>query len=1180
MSDSPKTPFVHLHVHTEYSMLDGLNRIPKMVAYAKELGMNSIALTDHGVMYGMYEFWKVCKENEIKPIIGCEIYVSPSDRSIKKEVDGISYYHLLLLAKNLTGYHNLIKLVSRAHIEGFYYKPRADVELLKEYSEGIICTSACPASPLGRHILRDEPDKAEEWLQTLYSIYKDDFYLELQRHGFEGADDLKDVDPKQFEVEQYNFLKEQVKINLQIRKWAKKYKIPLIATTDAHYLTADDETTQEVLFAIKDGKKIDDPDRRRAYKHTYIKPAEEMARVYSDLPEVLENTQKIADKVEFYKITYDRVQPKYNDIPKGMTSEEMLQKLTYEGAEKLYKDVTPEIKERLDFELKVIHDKGYDDYFLVVRDILNWARNEKIIVGARGSVGGSAVAYCLGIINIEPIKWELYFERFLNPERPSPPDIDMDIQDSRRDDVLKYVEEKYGKDNFCGIITFGKLATRIAIRDVSRVMNIDLNVADTLSKMVEVNFGKPKPISWMLEHSSEFKNMVESDAKLKLMAEVVSKIEGMCRHASTHASGYLITPNPITDYIPVQYETGSEDKVITQLEMGPLEYLDLMKFDFLGLQNLSIIDYTIKLVKSRHNKEIDIYNVPYDDKATYKLFQEGNTTAIFQFESPGMKRYLKDLKPETLEDLCFMAAAYRPGPMQFIPGYIDCKHGRKEPEYLVPELEPILGNTYGYIIYQEQVIRIAVDIAGYTMGQADTLRRAMGKKVMAIMQAQKETFVAGCISKGFTQEIGDQLFEYLLEFANYGFNKAHSATYAVLGYWTAYLKAHYPQDFMAARLTSVMNFPDKLTVALEEAKHMGLEILAPDVNKSRSEFVPEGEKTIRFGLDGIKNVGHNIVEELVATREEKGEFRSLDDFIARVPSSNSRTVESLIKVGAMNVFGRQSGLLKLYPDLLSKRSKEAKAKSTDQLGIFGGDSDKKENAIVASTPIPDVPDISVSQKLGWERELLGIYFSSHPLTRYVEFFKNERILQISETDPDDGKSITGAGLISRIKNITTKNGDPMAFLTLEDMNRTWDSVLFPKDFVKYKNKIAEGEVVLISGRCNKRNGEISIMINMIRNLDRTEDESNAESASDEIPVTNFSTAKKEVTLIIHESANQNDLAQLRDILLENPGDVEVIVCLKNEGKERKFKVTKKVSQDVLDNIISKLSLVEKINKSY
>lgn len=1173
MSDSPKTPFVHLHVHTEYSMLDGLNRIPKLVSYAKELGMNSIAMTDHGVMYGMFEFWKTCKANDIKPIIGCEIYVSPSEKELREEVDGIKYYHLLLLAKNLKGYHNLIKLVSRAHTEGFYYKPRADVELLKEYSEGLICTSACPAGPLGRHIIRDEPDKAEEWLKTLHSIYKEDFYLEVQRHGYEGGDDLSDLDTTQYNTEQLNFMKEQVKINIQLKEWAKKYNIPLVATTDAHYLTADDETTQEVLFAIKDGKKIDDPDRRHAYKHTYIKPAEEMARIYSDIPEVLENTQKIADKVEVYDILYDRVQPVYDGIPDGVTSTEMLRQLTFEGAEKLYGEVTPEITERLDFELKVIHDKGYDDYFLVVRDILNWARTQKIIVGARGSVGGSAVAYCLGIINIEPIKWELYFERFLNPERPSPPDIDMDIQDSRRDEVLKYAEEKYGKENFAGIITFGKLATRIAIRDVSRVMNIDLSVADTLSKMVEVNFGKPKPISWMMENSTEFKSLVESDAKLKSMADIVSKIEGMCRHASTHASGYLITPKPVTDYVPVQLESGNDEKVITQLEMGPLEYLDLMKFDFLGLQNLSIIDNALKLIKSRHNVDIDIYNVPSDDPKTYKLFQEGNTTAIFQFESPGMKRYLKDLKPETLEDLCFMAAAYRPGPMQFIPGYIDCKHGKKSPEYLVPELEPILGTTYGFIIYQEQVIRIAVDIAGYTMGQADVLRRAMGKKVMSIMQEQKKIFVDGCVNNGFTKEVGEELFDYLLEFANYGFNKAHSATYAVLGYWTAYLKAHYPLEFMAARLTSVMNFPDKLTVALEEAKHMGLEILAPDVNKSISEFIPEGEMALRFGLDGIKNVGHNIVEELVATRNEKGEFQSLDDFCIRVPSSNSRTVEALIKVGAMDSFGRQSGLLQLYPEILSKRTKDAKAKNENQLDIFGT-SEKTETATVASTPIPDVPDVPVSQKLAWERELLGIYFSSHPLTHYMDFFETEKIQQVSAAEPDDGKSITGAALISRIKAITTKNGDPMAFLTLEDMSRTWDSVLFPKDYVKYKDLVKEGDVVLISGRCNKRNGEISIMINLIKTLNQEES-----GVTDDLDLPKAESAPKKKTsvkLIIHESANQNDLSQLRDILLENPGDVEVIVCLKTDGKERKFKVTRKVSQNVLEETIGRLSLVEKM----
>lgn len=1174
MSNSSKPPFVHLHVHTEYSMLDGLNRIPKMVEYAKELGMNALAISDHGVMHGVYEFWKACKAAEIKPIIGCEIYVAPTDRTIKEEVNGVKYYHLLLLAKNLTGYHNLIKLVSQSHLEGFYYKPRADKELLEKYSEGIICTSACPASPLGRHILRDEPEKAEEWLKTLHSIYKDDFYLELQRHGFEGADDISNIDEKDYNEEQLNFMKEQVKINKYIKEWAKKYDLPLVATTDAHYLTEDDETTQEIVFAIKDGKKVDDPTRRRAYKHTYIKSQEEMARIYSDLPEVLENTQKIADSVEKFDITYERVQPHYLDLKEGETAQQVLRDITYEGAKNLYGEITPELTERIDMELGVIHDKGYDDYFLVVRDILNWARQQKIIVGARGSVGGSVVAYCTGIINIDPIKWELYFERFLNPERPSPPDIDMDIQDSRRDEVIAYAEEKYGHANFCGIITFGKLATRIAIRDVARVMNIDLNVADTLSKMVEVNFGKPKPISWMMENNNEFKNLVGSDARLGAMADVVSKIEGMCRHASTHASGYLITPKPVTDYVPVQLESGDSEKVITQLEMGPLEYLDLMKFDFLGLQNLSIIDYTLKLIKKLHNKEIDIYNVPNDDEKTYKLFQEGNTTAVFQFESAGMKRYLKELQPETLEDLCFMAAAYRPGPMQFIPGYIACKHGKQEPEYLVKELEPILQSTYGFIIYQEQVIRIAVDIAGYSMGQADILRRAMGKKVMSIMQEQKKIFVDGCVKNGFSEEIGTQLFDHLLEFANYGFNKAHSATYAVLGYWTAYLKAHYPREFMCARLTSVMNFPDKLTVALEEAKHMGLEILPPDINKSVSEFVPEDENGIRFGLDGIKNVGKNVVEELVNTRNEEGEFKSLDDFCARVPSANSRTIDALIKVGAMNAFGKLGGLLEVYPEILTKRSKEAKKKADGQLDIFG-QSEKKEDATVPVTPLPDVAEIPISQKLAWERELLGIYFSSHPLTHYEEFFAKESILQISQTQIEDGKSITGAALVARIKSITTKKGDPMAFLTLEDMDNTWDSVLFPRDYEKYKDKVSEGDVVLISGKGNKRNGEMSILINRIKNLVNNNEEEETEMDSE---VKEFATKKKVVTLCIHESADKNDLAQLRDLLLENPGEVEVIVCLKNNGKERKFKVTRKVSEDVIENIISKLSLVEKVLK--
>ena len=799
---------------------------------------------------------------------------------------------------------------------------------------------------------------------------------------------------------------------------------------------------------------------------------------------------------------------------------------------------------------------------------MKWARKQGIIIGARGSVGGSVVAYSLDISKLEPIRWNLYFERFLNPERESPPDIDMDIQDNRRMEVINYVEEKYGKENMCGVAAFGRLKTRAAIRDVSRVMKIDLSTADKLSKIVEVVYGKPKPISWMLENNSEFAEAVNSSPQLKEMTQVVSKIENLCRHVSTHACGYLITPEPNMNYVPLQTETGASNKVITQIEFTPLEYLGLMKFDFLGLSNLSIIDYTVKLLKKRRNIDVDIYNLVEDDKKTFKLIQDGNTTAVFQFESAGMKRFLKELHPENLEDLCFMAAAYRPGPMQFIQSYIDCKHGRKEPEYIIPELEPILGNTYGSLIYQEQVLKIAVDIAGYSMGQADILRRAMGKKVMKIMNEQQKIFVDGCINNGFTKEVGEKLFEYMLEFANYGFPKGHAAAYGVIGYWTAYLKAHYPLEFMSARLTADMSHPDKLTIALEEVRSMGLTILPPDINKSHSEFVPEGENAIRYGFDGIKNVGHNVVSELIAKRDEFGEYKSLDDLCMRVTSINSRTLESLIKVGALDSFGESNALLESFPSILTSCIKDAQKTNVGQLGIFGKKSTDGSDVVLKATPLKNVPKATLEDKLGWEKDLLGVYFTSHPIQEHSNLFKQLNIAMLGDANLVNGADVVGGCLITNIKQINTKKGDAMAFLTLEDTNRTIEAVLFPKDYLKYKDKVKQGDVVLVKGSCNLRNGEISIIVNylsLIRDL-------NSKSKVDVIN----SESKKMATVVLKDSASPNDLEQLRDILLENHGDVTVIIRVVYEGKVRKFKIKKMVDSDVIDGLITNLPLVEKV----
>lgn len=1164
-------PFVHLHVHTEYSMLDGLNRIPNLVEKVKENGMEAVALTDHGVLYGIYEFWNACKSADIKPIIGCEVYVSPKERTLKEEIDGIKYYHLVLLAKNKVGYHNLIKLVSLGHLEGYYYRPRIDRELIQKYSEGIICTSACQQGPISRHILRNEDEKALDWLKFFREIFKEDFYIELQRHGLSGSDEIPEDSKKSTDQIDVDYLKEQSKINKKLIKWAKEFNIPLIATTDAHYLNEEDKSTQEILFAIKDGKTLSDDSRRRPYDQTYVKTQQEMSVVYSDIPEVLVNTQKLADKIEKYDIKYDRVQPKYPDIPKGKNSQEFLKELVYEKAKIKYNGISSELKERIDHELKVIHDKGYDDYFLVVYDIINWARKNNIIMGVRGSVAGSVVAYSLSISNIEPIKWELYFERFLNPDRPSPPDIDMDMEDVRRDEVINYVKERYGHDCVSAIAAFGRLKTRSAIRDVCRIAEVDLKIADQLSKMITVQFGKPKSIEWMMENSKEFAQIINSDSRLKRITEEVQKIDGLCRHVSTHACGHLITPKPIIEYAPVQYEAGSKERIITQLEFTPLEKLDLMKFDFLGLANLTIIDYTLRLIKKNKDIDIDIYTLPQDDKKTFELFQKADTTSIFQFESPGMKRYLKELKPETLEDLCFMAAAYRPGPMQFIEGYIKRKHGEEEVEYLIPELEPILKVTYGYAIYQEQVIKIAVDIAGYTMGESDILRRALGKKIKEVLEEERVRFVDGCIKNGYSKDIAEKLFEYMLPFADYGFNKAHSASYALVAYWTAYLKAHYPLEFMSARLTADMEKPDKLIIALEEAKHMGLELLPPDINKSTGEFVPETNKSIRYGLDGIKNLGHNIVESIVIERDKNGEFKNLDDLCLRIPTINSRGLESLIKVGALDSFGPIGALLNIYPTVLNNVSKDAQKRNSGQMGLFS--TNTKSPVIVDSTPLPEVENIPVAQKLLWEKELLGIYFSSHPLVNYLEEPENNNLQTLGDCELKEGSFVSGACLLSNTRKITTKKGDPMIFLTLEDTKGEYDAVIFPKDYDKYKNKFEKGDILFVQGKCNQRNDNISIIINFISNL----------SQGEEVPkkvINSANSVRKKnnitATIFLKQGISGNDITQLKDILLENPGNVEVIVCLYTKGEMKKYKMKKKVDENIINELIKNMPLVDDI----
>lgn len=1084
--------FTHLHVHTEYSLLDGVNKIPTLISRIKELGMDACAISDHGVMYGVPEFWKYSKDSGIKPIIGCEVYIAPTARDIKQPVDGLKYFHLLLLAKNLTGYKNLVKLVTIANLEGYYYRPRIDREVLKKHSEGLICTSACLGSPINRHILRGEFDKAEDWIKFLHSVFKDDFYLELQRLNFSGSDafdqsikphDISDDNPSMEEVIDDTAL--QKICNTKLREYADKYNIALIATTDAHYLTKEDKEVQTVLFCIKDGTLFNDEKGRKGYEGTYILSPEEMKEKFSDDKTPLENTMKIAEKVENFSIKFERVQPRYWNLPKNITPRDELKKQAYAGANKRYLKVDEELQRRLDYELMVIDKMGYNDYFLVVGDLMQFARNKGIIVGVRGSAAGSVVAYCLGITNVDPIKWELYFERFLNLERASPPDIDMDIQDDRRDEIIDYAREKYGEKNVAGIITFGKLATRAAIRDVARVMGIDLKIADKLSKKVIVLFGKPKSFDEMMELDPEFAQTVNSDSKLQQLAEIVKKLENLNRHSGVHAAGYLITPEPIDEYMAMQRDSKDPTKYVTQMDGNWVDKLDFMKFDFLGLRTMTILKNALDYIKEVRGVDINLDAIPSGDPETYKLLSKGETIGVFQFESKPMQEYLKDLHPENEEDLCFLAAAYRPGPMKFIPDYIKCKKGEKQPEYLIPELEPVLKKTYGFPIYQEQLLAICMQFGGFTLGEGDVIRNALKKKQLAILQAKEPDFVKYFVANypHHGEAKARELWAQLKPFSDYGFNKAHAASYGgTLSYWCAYLKAHYPLEFMTALLHSDLTDLDRVAVDMAEVRRMGFKILPPHVNYSIVNFSNEGENTIRFGLGAIKNIGTKLCEIIIQKREELGKFEHLDDLVWKVGAENlnKRSLEALVKAGALNGFGEPNALLEIIPVVLNKFSKSKKKQESEQFGFASLLEDVK-SSYISKTPLPSVEPASDLIKTLWEKEFLGIYISYHPLEKYRWMLLTNSFDKITNLDEmNAGDKVRLLCIIANIKITTTKtNNAKMAILNIEDFSGQTEAVVFPRSYDKFQHLLREGKPLLMQCIVNEKDEKKSLFVNDI-----------------------------------------------------------------------------------------------------
>lgn len=1050
--------FTHLHVHSHYSLLDGLPKIDELLDYVKELGMDSVALTDHGVLYGAVEFYKKAKERGIKPIIGCEVYVAQERMGQKRPNIDDKRYHLVLLAKNEEGYKNLVKLVTKAHLEGFYYKPRIDDKLLAKHSKGLIAMTACLAGRIPRLIVAKKFEEAEKLAQKYQEIFgKDNFYLELQHH------------PN---------VREQKIVNDELISISKKYEIPLVATNDTHYLKPEDTEAQDILMLINTGANPNDPERLTIKADDFsLRTQKEMEETFKNIPEAIENTQKIAELCNF-EFELGKTKLPYFEVPNGKTPDEYLKELCSQGLKNRFgPQSNKEALDRLNYELSVIKQTGFASYFLIVQDFVNWAKEQRIVVGpGRGSAPGSLVSYLLNITNIEPIKNNLLFERFLNPERISMPDIDLDFTDRRRDEVINYVAQKYGKDKVAQIITFGTMAARAAIRDVGRALDYAYPYCDQIAKMVPFGFN----LDETLKRVAEFRNIYETDERAERLINLAKKLEGVARHASTHACGVVISDQPLSNLIPLQRPTQNDESIVTQYEMHSIEDLGLLKMDLLGLKNLTIIEDTLSRIYVLRNRlKVDIDNISLDDKEVFKTLQKGNTKAIFQLEGDSMTRYLKQLKPNEFEDIVAMVALHRPGPIQFIPDYIARKHKKQKIEYLHPKLKPILEKTQGICIYQEQLMQIARDLAGFSLAEADILRKAVGKKIIKLLHQQEEKFIKGVINNGIDKTIAIKLWQWILPFAQYGFNRSHSASYALIAYQTAYLKTHFPVEFMAAALTSEKIDIERIAVLIDECKKMGIEVLPPNINESLKNFtvVPK-ENKIRFGLLAIKNVGENVINVIVEEIKNNGGFKNIEDFIQRISSKdlNKKSLESLIKAGAFDEFAERSQLLHNLERLLEWSRETQKARMNGQKGLFDGISLNNHLNLVPVTPATNF------EKLSWEKELLGLYVTSHPLEDFKGILER-KTLPLAEIKIDRrGQKIRVGGIISGIKKIITRNGKPMLFVKLEDLTDKTEVVVFPGIIEKNPTVFQENKIIFVSGRVDNRDNIPKIIAEQVEEI--------------------------------------------------------------------------------------------------
>lgn len=1037
--------FVHLHVHSEYSLLDGAARIEALAARAAACGMKALALTDHGVMYGIIPFYKACKSHGIKPIIGVEAYVTTGGLHEKVSRKEQPIYHLILLAKNEQGYRNLMKICSVGHLEGFHYKPRVDMDTLRKYADGIIALSACLGGEVSQHVLHGNEEAARKAVERYKDIFHDGFYIELQDHG----------------------LPDQKKVNIGLIALSEQTGVPLVATNDVHYLQREDAAMQDVLICIGTGKTVDDEGRMRMHTdQMYFKSQDEMRALYRHVPEAITNTARIADECNVILDFGGHVLPAYHPLPEGMNAGQYVRQLCEEGLESRYGSLPEwqdeafqrEAKERLAYELNTIENMGFSDYFLIVWDFIRFAHEKGIMTGpGRGSSAGSLVAYCLRITNVDPLKYHLLFERFLNPERITMPDIDIDFNDERRDEVIAYVANKYGPDRVAQIITFGTMAARAAVRDVGRALNVPYNETDRVAKLIPNQLGVT--LEKALRTSNELSNWREREARIRELIDMASKVEGMPRHASTHAAGVVISEEPLTHYVPLQ--AGTENIALTQYSMENLESIGLLKMDFLGLRTLSIIERTLEWVNHRTEKPLDLGTIDDTDKKTYELLCRGDTTGLFQLESAGVRRVLRELKPSVFEDIVSVLALYRPGPMEFIPNYIQSKHGLKAVEYPHPDLKPILQDTYGIIVYQEQIMHIASRMAGFSLGEADLLRRAVSKKKREVLDQERRHFVEGSLKQGYTEEEANRVYDMIVRFADYGFPRAHAAAYGVLAFQTAYLKAHYPTEFMASMLTANMGSHRKIAEYIEDCRRLSIVVSPPDVNESYVRFTPV-DGAIRFGLGAIKNVGTLAIESILKQRKEKP-FADLLDFCQRVDLRvcNRRVIESLIQAGAFDSLpGHRAQLLAMLDEALEAAAKWRKERDDLQIQLFGFV--EVNNWTI---DYPNIPPFAMTEQLELERELLGLYLSGHPLDDHAELLassETDRLVDLHEV-PDDSEC-TVAGMVVSLRTIMTKKGKPMAFIEIEDRIERAEVVLFPEVWRRAESLIEKGALIAIRAK--------------------------------------------------------------------------------------------------------------------